>query len=204
MARKSKADAEQTRQQIIDSARQVFLEKGVSRSTLEDIASVAGVTRGAVYWHFKDKTDLFFAMRRLTVLPLIDQGEDILMANLSEDPLCGVERALTGIMQALENDRAAMEIFTIITLRCEFVGEFSAVVIEINKSRQKFLGKLISAYQRAKHKGLLREGLTPQQLAIDTMTFFSGLVYRRLMEEAGSNAVKAIKSHIALRRPPGK
>jgi TetR/AcrR family acrAB operon transcriptional repressor len=209
MARKTKADAEQTKLQIIDAARRVFFEKGVSRSTLEDIAAAAGVTRGAVYWHFKDKTDLFFAMRRMTVLPLLDQGEDTLLANSIDDPLLAVERALAGIMQALENDRAAREIVSIMMLRCEFVGEFATVVSEINKSRQRFLGKVTLAYQRAKRQGLLREGFTPQQLALDTMTFFTGLIYRRLMEDEGAaKAARAIKSHIALRRTssasPGK
>lgn len=55
MVRKTKEDAELTRKRIINSARAVFLARGVSRSTLEHIAAHAEVTRGAVYWHFKTK-----------------------------------------------------------------------------------------------------------------------------------------------------
>ena len=48
MVKKTKEDAEKTRNSIIDAARTVFLQRGVSRSSLEQIASKAGVTRGAV------------------------------------------------------------------------------------------------------------------------------------------------------------
>lgn len=63
MVRKTKEDAELTRQRIIDAAREVFLARGVSRSTLEHIASQANVTRGAVYWHFENKSQIFYAIR---------------------------------------------------------------------------------------------------------------------------------------------
>ena len=59
MVRKTKEDAQLTRQRIIDAARQVFLTRGVSKSTLEHIATQADVTRGAVYWHLKIK-QIFF------------------------------------------------------------------------------------------------------------------------------------------------
>jgi len=58
MARKTAAEAERTRQRIIEAAAEVFASQGVPDTTLEQIARRAGVTRGAVYWHFKDKQDL--------------------------------------------------------------------------------------------------------------------------------------------------
>lgn len=60
--RRTKADSLQTRADLIDSALEVFDKQGVSKTTLAQIASHAGVTRGAVYWHFKNKEDLFAAM----------------------------------------------------------------------------------------------------------------------------------------------
>lgn len=51
MARKTREEAEQTRYLLLDTAEQLFSEKGVSKTTLADIASAAGLTRGAVYWH---------------------------------------------------------------------------------------------------------------------------------------------------------
>lgn len=57
--RKTKEQAEQTRQKILNAARKMFFQNGVAKTSLEHIAKEAGVTRGAIYWHFKDKTALF-------------------------------------------------------------------------------------------------------------------------------------------------
>ena len=62
MARRTKLEAEQTRHAILDAAERIFYAHGVTRTSLEEIAKHAGVTRGAVYWHFKDKIELCEAM----------------------------------------------------------------------------------------------------------------------------------------------
>ena len=62
MARKTKEDSEQTRRAILDSAMQVLYEKGYSRTTFDEIAARINLTKGAVYWHFKSKTDLITAL----------------------------------------------------------------------------------------------------------------------------------------------
>src|SRR5947209_7165062 len=62
MARRTKAASEATRELLLDTAERIFREHGVTRTTLAEIATAAGVTRGAVYWHFRDKADLFGEM----------------------------------------------------------------------------------------------------------------------------------------------
>lgn len=59
MARKTKQQALETRQHILDVALRLFSQQGVSATSLAEIANAAGVTRGAIYWHFKNKSDLF-------------------------------------------------------------------------------------------------------------------------------------------------
>ena len=51
-------DAEKTRLSIVDAALKVFLEMGYSRAKISDICRVANVTRGAVYWYFRNKEDI--------------------------------------------------------------------------------------------------------------------------------------------------
>ena len=78
MARKTRAEAEATRQAILDAAEHVFIKKGVARSSLEEIARTAKVTRGAVYWHFRNKSDLFDAMLESVRLPMSEMiAEDM-------------------------------------------------------------------------------------------------------------------------------
>ena len=58
MARRTKEEAQETRQAILDAAVRVFAQQGVANASLTDIAQEAGVTRGAIYWHFANKADL--------------------------------------------------------------------------------------------------------------------------------------------------
>lgn len=58
MARRTKEKALLTRESILDAGERLFVERGYWPVSLEDIAESAGVTRGALYWHFSGKGDL--------------------------------------------------------------------------------------------------------------------------------------------------
>lgn len=62
MVRKCKEDAEKTRQAVLESALDVFSEKGFAKATFDEIAARAGFTKGAVYWYFRNKADLVAAL----------------------------------------------------------------------------------------------------------------------------------------------
>ncbi len=62
MARKTKAEAERTRQRILKAALDLFVAQGYERTTVEDVARRIRLTKGAVYWHFKSKPDLLAAL----------------------------------------------------------------------------------------------------------------------------------------------
>ncbi len=66
--RKTREEAEETRRQILEAAKRVFERKGYNATRLEDIAREINMTRGVIYWHFKNKTDLF--------LQLVNQSVD--------------------------------------------------------------------------------------------------------------------------------
>ncbi len=56
--RRTKEDALETKEKVLDTALKLFNKKGYSQTSLEDIVSSLRLTRGAFYWHFKDKDDL--------------------------------------------------------------------------------------------------------------------------------------------------
>ena len=60
-----------TRQRIQDVARTLFTQKGVQRTSLQDIADLLGITKPALYYHFDSREDLV----RSILQPLIDEGE---------------------------------------------------------------------------------------------------------------------------------
>ncbi|CAK0751538.1 TetR/AcrR family transcriptional regulator acrAB operon repressor [Gammaproteobacteria bacterium] len=204
MVRKTKVEAERTRQQILDAARQVFHERGVSRTTLEQIAKAAGVTRGAVYWHFANKTELFFAMREQISLPLIDRIHSTLLAEDLADPLDGIEQTLAELFRNIQECHVVQQMFEIMFLRCEYVDDFAAVLEEINKPGFDFLRNVEIAYRRAETKGTLRSGLDPHAMALDSWSFVRGM-FQHLLASQGKDGWSEriptmIRVHIALRR----
>ena len=79
MVRRTREAAAATREQLLDAAERVFRDRGVTRTSLAEVAAEAGVTRGAVYWHFRDKGELFGAMCSRATLPLqsrLEQAAD--------------------------------------------------------------------------------------------------------------------------------
>ncbi|MES2500815.1 MAG: TetR family transcriptional regulator [Pseudomonadota bacterium] len=207
MVRKTKEDAELTRQRIIDAARTVFLTRGVSRSTLEHIASQANVTRGAVYWHFKNKTEIFYAIRDQVFLPLIDRMDDTLSSpsqTLNVDPLTQIENSLCDTINELNENIEMRQTYEIMMIKCEYVDEFATVLQQILNNCSNITEKIQLAYERAKEKNLLISAHTPRELALDTHLFFSGLLHMWVKDADGSRfryqAKELIQSHISLRR----
>ena len=206
MVRKTKEEAEKTRQEIIEAARAVFHRDGVGRATMEKIAKEAGVTRGAVYWHFADKAALFFAMREDVFVPLTERTDSFLFsAKFENNPLDAIEASLLEFFRVLEDCPVVCELFEIMILRCEFVGEFAGVQQEVNRPALEFLAKMESFYQRAAEKGVLLPGLDPLAAARDTWAFTSGLLHQRLLGMlaqvgAEERIPEMVATHMALRR----
>lgn len=129
MGRKSKADALVTRNNLLDAAERLFYAKGVSRTSLQDIATEAGTTRGAIYWHFEDKGDLFNAMMDRVTLPIEDTlrkaADDVTDGTSSLQSLC---LHLLDALDRIQHDEQSRRVFDIATRKIEFVEELSAVV----------------------------------------------------------------------------
>lgn len=206
MVRKTKEDAELTRRRIVNAARAVFLKRGVSKSSLEHIAAEAEVTRGAVYWHFKNKTDIFHAIREQVFLPLIDRMDDtlVLAADSHQNPLDQIEQSLCHTVNELNENIEMREIYEIMMIKCEYVDEFATVLHQILNNCSDLIEKIEMAYERAKQQDLLSTTLSPRALALDTHLFFGGLLHMWIKDTDGrhfrNQATDLIKSHLNLRR----
>lgn len=126
MARRTKEDAQATRQQLLQAAQRVFAEKGVSRTSLQDIAQAAGASRGAIYWHFKNKADLFNAMMEDAILPM-EQAMQRMGHDPAQDPLAELEQALLQTMRDIATNESTRTIFEIATQKVEYVDELLSV-----------------------------------------------------------------------------
>lgn len=126
MARKTKQQAEETRQQILDAAVREFSAHGVSGTSLTDIAAAAGVTRGAIYWHFKNKVDLFNEVWALSESK-IDQLELEYQVKYPDNPLRILREILIYVLVSTREDCRRRALMEIVFHKCEFVGEMTSV-----------------------------------------------------------------------------
>ena len=204
MARKTKAEAELTRLQILDAARRVFHNCGVSRSSLEKVAQEAGVTRGAVYWHFANKAELFFAVRD-EFTQGVRAADAALLSDEFPDALEGIAASMLEFFRLLKASPHARQTFEIMMLRCEYVEEFTPVLQVVNEPCSDFKHKLGLAYQKAASQGVLRPGLDPEEMAADSLAFITGLFNQwiSLPEAEGEqlDVPRRIHTHLNLRRP---
>ncbi|XAH24190.1 TetR family transcriptional regulator [Xylophilus sp. GW821-FHT01B05] len=148
MARRTKEDALATRSQLLDAAEKLFHDQGVSRTSLHDIAAAAGTTRGAIYWHFKDKADLFNAMMERVTLPLENSvyqvGKDPMV-----DPVAQIRTSMRRALHVVAHDVQVRTVFEIATHKVEYVGELQAVKARHLAARTECLLHVADGLQHA-------------------------------------------------------
>jgi TetR/AcrR family transcriptional regulator, acrAB operon repressor len=174
--RRTKEDAAKTREAVIDAAEAVFFENGVSRSTLEQIAARAGVTRGAVYWHFKDKAEIFKALQERVRLPqeelLIEQA----LAHGHEDPLSLIDETALSALDVLAKDTRRQRIYTILSHRCEDVGEMAEILVRITDANRAMYNNLLQLMEMAERNGSLSRDWSPPLAVKALQCTFTGLL----------------------------
>ncbi|MDB5849726.1 MAG: TetR family transcriptional regulator [Rhodoferax sp.] len=126
MVRRTKEEALATRHRLLDAAELLFHAQGVSRTSLNEIALKAGATRGAIYWHFKDKADLFNAMMERVTLPL-EQALQLGVNEKAGDPLAGLRGAVLHSLRLMTTDAQLRRVFEVATHQVEYVSELQAV-----------------------------------------------------------------------------
>jgi len=137
MARRTKEEALETREQLLDAAERVFLERGVGHASLAEVADAAGVTRGAVYHHFDSKAALFEAMVERAEMPIDAAFESAAAADA--DPLDALgKRALNALLQLAASSRVR-RVFEVVFLRCEYTDELAAVEQRHLREREQCL-----------------------------------------------------------------
>jgi TetR/AcrR family acrAB operon transcriptional repressor len=127
MARRTKADAQTTRNNLLDAAEQLFQSRGVSHTSLNDIATAAGTTRGAIYWHFKDKADLFNAMMERVTLPL-EQTLVVAYVEQSAHPVAEIRSAMLEALRLIATDEQTCRVLKIATHQVEYTTDMGAVL----------------------------------------------------------------------------
>lgn len=180
MPRRTKEDALKTRQLLIESAIQQFALRGVTSTTLADIADAAGVTRGAVYWHFASKAELFNEMWQQQ-LPLRDLLQHEFNLKDDQDPLSTLREKFIIGLQYIANNPRQRALMKILYQKCEFSSDMMPEA-EIRK-RIGFSYPIIRSILQL----CIRNGLLPAETNVEISLIvlhsaFTGIIKNWLVE----------------------
>lgn len=179
MVRKTKEEAQETRSRILHAAGDVFWEKGVAGASLEMIAERAGVTRGAIYWHFKNKCDIFDALHEELHRSFIDS----ILRDMETDhpqPLKQLEELCVTLLRNLEHDAHKKKVLSIFYLRCDYTGDMQCFLEVQNAKKAKSADLFHRYFEKAAERGHLPKDADPCILTLTLFCFCTGIMYEYL------------------------
>ncbi len=180
MARKTKEETQATREGILDAAEACFHEHGVARTTLEMIGARAGYTRGAVYWHFKNKIDVLAAVIERVRLPFM-QELDRAATESRDTPVLDLRSViLTSLIDLSQDERLrnTMEIM----LRSDTSAD-SKVLADLQQAGfRDGLERMARALRRADQLGQLKPGANAEVVARMLHATVLGVLHGAMVE----------------------
>jgi TetR/AcrR family acrAB operon transcriptional repressor len=192
MVRRTKADALATRNGLLDAAEHLFQARGVSRTSLNDIATAAGTTRGAIYWHFKDKADLFNAMMERVTMPL--EGAlacTARTAGITANPLLSLRDSMMNALSQTSTDEQTRRVFEVATHKVEYVTEMQAVRDRHLQVRNECMAMTEEALREAVRREDLQLTMPVATAALGLHVIIDGLIQNWLLDPEAFDLVKS-------------
>jgi TetR/AcrR family acrAB operon transcriptional repressor len=175
MVRRTREEALATREELLDAAERVFRRRGVGHTSLAEVADAAGVTRGAIYWHFKDKADLFQALVRRVEMPMNAAMEEMDRASVT-DPLGAVRELAIHALQNLASSARTQAVFDVAFLRCEYTQDLAPVRARQLDDRKVCVRRCEAALDQAVARRQLPAGTDTRMAAQGLYAFVTGLM----------------------------
>ncbi|MFZ2305849.1 MAG: TetR family transcriptional regulator [Rhodoferax sp.] len=180
MARRTKEDALVTRDLILDAAERVFQRRGVSRTSLQEIAQDAGLTRGAIYWHFENKADVFDAMMQRVTLPMVASLQSPPEVEAA-DPLQHLRRNVASAFHQTVHDQQVQRVFEIASHKVEYVDELLTLRERHITERNECMDDLHRLVSLAVDCGQLPSSISVRPAAIGLHALIDGLMHNWLL-----------------------
>ena len=188
MPRRKKEDAAATRQAMLEVARDMFSEKGIEQTSLKAISAQAGVTHGALYWHFKNRQDMVQAV--YAEFPLhLDHIYLNQLQSARQDPLGALKGFLVEWVLHVCNEPKAKALWKIFYLNgSRHCPEVEALEPQLLEEQQVWLGWLKKLVKKARKQKLIpakpKDGDDPvahQLMVVAFEAIHSRLNYPHLM-----------------------
>lgn len=189
MARRTKAEASATRSLILDTAERVFEERGVSGASLQQIAQAAGLTRGAIYWHFEDKAALFHAMMERVHLPLEESLQGLRTTEPGE-PLKHIRAMLVSALRQVAGNAQMQRVFAIAAHKVEYTGELGSLRERHISGRDACVADVERDLRLARRRGQIGTHMPTRAAALGLHALIDGLINNWVLAPDGFDLVK--------------
>lgn len=197
MARRTKEDAASTREHLLDTAEVVFLREGVARTSLQRIADAAGLTRGAIYWHFKDKVEVFNAMMERVRLPC-EAAHDAQAQSLTQvtDPVEALRAFAWVPMARMLDDERTRRVFTIAIHCTEYSDEMRPALERHLAAMEDFRGRTERMIAGGQARGVFDAGVDARAASVGFMALVDGLLSRATLGGVEAGDVEGYRGGI--------
>lgn len=172
--RRTKEEAAVTRATLLKTALAVFSAKGYAATTLDDVAKAAKVTRGAIYWHFKSKADLYntlveeFSVRGAAVVQqAIAEGGSLIEI---------LRRVFIRQCALIEDDKEARAVMELALFKTGLDPELRAGRKKQVEAGNALLEGIAGAMQQGIAQGILRNDIDPADMARAFLAFENGVI----------------------------
>lgn len=184
MARRTREEAEQTRQLLLATGLKLFSEQGVEATTLKQIAQVAGVTHGALYWHFRNRADLLQQIHHAWMLPFEPVWLEQCQA-VQQDALAALKLYLLSVLDGFERDTEACALYRVFYQPAVLCQDLQPLASSLEQNRALWLDQLRRFLKQARKQKQLRKKPDPAELAFTLQQALNGLLHEWLRTDRG-------------------
>lgn len=171
--KKTKEEAALTRQALLDAALKTFCKKGYSGTSLETVAKEAGMTRGAIYWHFKNKFQLLTAVIMMAYEKAKVRVDRVLQS--PQGPLQKIRRLLRELFLIVAEEKEFKVIEEVLLFKVEKKKELKRLYdehMEKVKEMKEILKQLVEEGIAA---GEFDDGIAPDTVVVAMLSYVGGI-----------------------------
>jgi len=190
--RRTKEEAAVTRATVLKAALSVFSAKGYAAATLDDVAKAAKVTRGAIYWHFKGKADLYNTL----VEEMSARGASIVQQAVAEGGtlIDILRRVFISQCALIEDDKEARAVMELALFKTGHNPDLQAGREKQIEAGNALIAGIADAMRMGVGQGILRDDIDPIDMARAFLAFENGAIQQWLASPKSYSLKKSAES----------
>lgn len=180
MARKTKEEAERTYHSLLDAAATLFIRQGVAKTTLAEIAKEAGLTRGAIYWHFDNKDAVIQALWERNADKLDKSFRELVAFITPEQAAGSFRKTIKEMIQSIVKEPELGQIIRIVMHSVEFTDEQTELQQFLFSKKSEFHNAMEDAFKALKKYDALKSDKPVKLLSDALLSYTHGLIHDHL------------------------